>query len=45
MLDFICGVGPASERVGTWLDAHPGACFLLLWVLPIALCGLLEGSL
>lgn len=38
MLDFIAGVGPASERLGEWLDAHP-------WVgVAALLAGLLAAS-
>ena len=25
MLEFLCGVGPASEWARRWLDAHPWA--------------------
>ena len=26
MLEFLCGVGPASDRLSAWLSRHPGVC-------------------
>ena len=43
MLDFIVGVGPASERVGEFLDAHPWVCAAMC-VLAIVICGYVEGA-
>lgn len=36
LLDFIVGVGPDSERLGAWLDAHPGAALALMLLAAIA---------
>lgn len=43
VLDFIVGVGPASERMGAWLDENPwfvGLVFLAC----ILVVGFVEGS-
>ena len=35
ILEFLAGCGPASERMGEWLDAHPGACLAIIALLAV----------
>lgn len=45
LLDLALGVGPDSEAVGAWLDAHPRAAGIALLALLLAygaLCGALS---
>lgn len=36
LLDFILCVGPDSERLGAWLDAHPRAAALVMALAALA---------
>ena len=36
--DLVLGVGPASERLGAWLDARPWACLALMAVCCLMVC-------
>lgn len=42
LLEFLCGVGPESERVGMWLDAHPAAAVALMLLCALA-CATADG--
>lgn len=40
MLEFIAGEGELSLRLEAWLGRHPVATFVICFVLPIAVAGL-----
>lgn len=42
LLEFLCGVSPASERVGRWFDAHPAAAAALMLLGALA-CATADG--
>lgn len=42
LLEFLCGVGPASEGLGAWLDAHPAAAAALMLLCALA-CATADG--
>lgn len=35
-LDLVLGVGPESERLGAWLDAHPWAAAIVMALAALA---------
>lgn len=37
-LDLVLGVGADSGRAWGWLDAHPGACLVIMLLCALAVC-------
>ena len=44
LLEFLCGVGLASEGLGAWLSRHPGACAAVMLLGALA-CATADGGL